>query len=178
MFEPESSQCDKCLCCCHVLPACSLVVTCPVADDVRCSDWIFSVQRIPDFHAASLVETVTRHRSCVALCTLEMTLCPPDNCSTASAISKCTTELSNRRVTTVDVCSQQLSLLRREMEFLIHFCFRRLVCAIKFFQQSLALWGLQSRMFPVVTRASHRLVACSLSKLHRADGGFSLYHCF
>ena len=61
-FEPELSRCGKGLSSCHVLPACSLVVTCPMTCDVRYSDWVFSIQRIPNFHrvdATNLIEAVT-----------------------------------------------------------------------------------------------------------------------
>ena len=39
VFEPELSQCGRGLRSCHVLPACALVVTCPMTDDVRYSNW-------------------------------------------------------------------------------------------------------------------------------------------
>ena len=97
MFEPELAQCGKGLASCHVLPACSLVVTCPVTDDVRYSDWVFSIQRIPNFHrvdATNLIKAVTfrqsccrpspRHRSCFALWTLETNFYPSDNSPSAS----------------------------------------------------------------------------------------------
>ena len=118
------------------------------------------MERILDFHranAAKLVETVTcwqscsqlstRHRSCVALWTSEVTLCPPDNPSTASTISQCAAEIPNRRMTKVDVRSQWW------WNLLIHLCFCRLVCAIKFFRQGLAPWSLWSRSFPAMPRA-------------------------
>ena len=89
MFEPESSQCGEGLCSCHVLPACSLVVTCPVTDDVRYSDRIFSVQQIPHFHrvnARYLFEALairqsscrlsSRHRSRLTIWTFEITFLP------------------------------------------------------------------------------------------------------
>ena len=108
VFEPELSQCGKGLGSCHVLPACSLVVTCPMTDDVRNSDWVFSIQQIPNFHrvdATNLIETVTfrqgccrpssRHRSCFALWTFEIAFYPSDNTPTAATMSQSTTEFSN-----------------------------------------------------------------------------------
>ena len=124
VFEPELSQCGKSLGCCHVLPACSLVVTCPMTDDVQYSDWVFGVQRIPNFHrvdATNLIEAVTfrqsccrpssRHRSCFALWTFEITFHPSDDSPSAATISQGTTEFSNCWVPQSDVGSQQLSLL-------------------------------------------------------------------
>ena len=119
-----------------------------MADDVRYSDWVFSIQRIPNFHrvdATNLIETVTfqqsccrpssQHRSCFALWTFEIAFYPSDNTPSAAAISQCTAEFSNCWVTQIDVGSQQLSLLCGRWGFIIHFSFRRLVCAIKFFSQ-------------------------------------------
>ena len=130
------------------LPACSLVVTCPMTYDVRYSDWVFSIQRIPNLHrvdATNLIETTTfrqsccrpssRHRSCFALWTFEITFCPSDNSPSAATISQGTTEVSNRWVPQIDVGSQQLSLLCGRWSLLIHFSFRSLVCAINFFSQ-------------------------------------------
>ena len=124
MFEAELSQCGKGLNSCHVLPACSLVVTCPMTDDVRHSDWVFSIQRIPNFHcvdATNLFETVTfrqgccrpssRHRPCFALRAFEVAFYPSDNFPSAAAISQGTTEFSNCWVPQIDVGTQQLSLL-------------------------------------------------------------------
>ena len=89
VFEPELSQCGKGLGRCHALPACALVVTCPMTDDVRYSDWVLSIQWTPNFHrvdATNLIETVTfrhgccrpssRHRSCFTLWTYEKTFLP------------------------------------------------------------------------------------------------------
>ena len=79
-----------------------------MTDDVRYSDWVFSIQRIPNFHgvdATNLIETVTfrqrccrpssRHRSCFALRTFGMAFYPSDNTLSAAAISQGTTEFSN-----------------------------------------------------------------------------------
>ena len=124
VFEPEPSQCGQGLSSCHVLPACSLVVTCPMTDVVRYSDWVFSIQRIPNFHrvdAANLIEAVTfrqsccwpssRHLSCFELWTFEITFHPSYGSPSASTISQSTTKFSNWWVPEVDVGSQQLSLL-------------------------------------------------------------------
>ena len=161
VFEPELSQFGEGLGSCHVLPACTLVVTCPVTDDVRYSDWVFSIQRIPNFHrvdATNLIEAVTfrqsccwpstRHRSSFALWTFEITFYPSDNSPSASTISQRTTKFSNCWVSLIDVSSQKLSLLCGRWRFPIHFGFRRLVCAIKFFSQ---IW------FSAVSRALHQL---------------------
>ena len=116
-----------------------------MTDDVRYSDWIVSVQRIPHFRRVNntnLIETVSfrqcccwpssRHRSC-QLWTFGTTFCHPDNSSAASTISQCATDFFKNWVPQIDVDSQQLSLLCGRLSFLTHFGFRRLVCAIKFF---------------------------------------------
>ena len=134
VFGSELSQCGKGLGSCHVLPACALVVTCP--KQMPCSYSVFSIQRIPNFHrvdATNLIEAVTfrqsccrpssRHRSCFALWTFEITFCPSDNSPSATTISQGTTEVSNFCVPQIDVGSQQSSLLCGQWGFLIHFSF-------------------------------------------------------
>ena len=99
-------------------------VMCPMAIDVRYSDWVFSIQRIPNFHsvdATNLIEAVTFrqsccrpsswHRSCFALRTFEIAFYPTDNTPSAAAISQGTTKFSNCWLPQIDVGSQQLSLL-------------------------------------------------------------------
>ena len=78
-----------------------------MTDDVRYSDRVFSIQQIPNFHrvdATNLIETVTfrqsccrpgsRHRSCFALWTFEITFYPSDDSPSAATISQGTTNSS------------------------------------------------------------------------------------
>ena len=152
----------------------------------------FSVDWISYFHrvnAAVWVETATlwqigsrpssRHRSRDALWAVEVTLWPPDNSSTASAISQCAAELPKRRMTKVDVRSQQRSLVAvLVMDFLMRLCFRRLVCATKFFGKVWLPGACGQEGFQRCHELLSGRVAQSPSKLHRAIGGFSLGHCF
>ena len=191
MFEQELSQCGKSLGSCHVLPACSLVVTCPMTYDVQYSDWIFSIQRIPNFHrvdATNLTEAVifrqsccrpsSRHRSCFTLWTFEKAFYPSDNTPSAATISQGTTKFSNWWVPEVDVGSQQLSLQCGRWGFLIHFSFCSLVCAIKFFSQ---VRFSKCGGHEIFQRCHEFLISCvaqSLCKLHGVAGSFTLYHSF
>ena len=181
VFEPELSQCGEGLGSCDVLPAGALVVTCPMTDDVWYFDWVFLIQRIPKFHrvgAANLIETVTFRQSCCRLSTFERTLYPSDKSPSAATISQGTTEFSNCWVSQVDVGSQQLSLLCGRWGFLIHFSFRRLVCAIKFFNQ---IWFSVRSGNEGFQRCHELLISCvaqSLCKLHGVAGSFTLYHSF
>ena len=186
MFEPELSQCGKGLGSCHALPACALVVTCPMTDDVRYSNWIFSIQRIPNFHrvdATNLIEVVTfrqscclpssRHRSCFALWTKKkITFHPSDDSSSAATISQGTTKFSVWWVPQIDVGSQQLSLLYGRWSFLIHFSFCSLVCAIKFFSQVWFSVCGGHEIFTVVSRALHQL--CRAISVQTAWRGWEL----
>ena len=150
---------------------------------------VFSIQWIPNFHhvdATNLIETVTfrqkccrsssRHRSCFVLWTFEIAFCPSDNSPSAATISQGTTEFSNCWVPQIDVGSQQLSLLCGRWGFLIHFSFRRLVCAIKFFSQ---IWFSVRGGYEGFQRCHELLISCvaqSLRKLHGVAKAFSLYH--
>lgn len=73
---------------------------------------------------------------------------------------------------------QQLSLLGRRWSFLIHFSFRRLVCAIKFFSQ---VWFSVRDGNEVLPRRHELLVSCvaqPLCKMHVVAEGLTLYHIF
>ena len=141
-----------------------------MTDDVRYSDGVFSIQRILNFYrvdATNLIETVTsRHRSCFALWTLEITFQPSDNTPSAATISQGTTEFSNCWVPQIDVGSQQLSLLCGRWGFLVHFS-----------QVRFSVRGGHE----IFQRCHELLVSCvaqSLRKLHGVAGGFTLYHSF
>ena len=184
VFEPESPKDVESLRGCHVLPACSLVPTRPVADDVSYSDCVFSIQRIRQFHrvhTANLIETVTfrqscrrqssRHRSCHLLSAFELTL--PENSSTASTVPQCATKFSNCWVPQIDVGSQPMTLLCGRWGFLIHFGLRYLVCAIKFFGKIRFSVRGGCECFHWCHELLVGCVAQSLYKLSFAAGGLS-----
>ena len=147
--------------------------------DIR--NWIFSIQRIPNFHcidATNLVESATfrqgccrpssRHRSCFALWTFEITVYPSGNFPSTVTISQGTAEFSNCWMPQIDVGSQQLSLLCGRWNFLIHFGFHRLVCAIKFFSQ---IWFSVRGGYEGFPRCHELLISCVVQPVQTALRG-------